>query len=451
MRQMQPVLWTKGVLLTPQHLQVQDRFLEDLLQFQLSALRFAPWGFQRLEIDREALASGQVALTAATGLFADGLPFDCPDPDAAPQPKPIGDAWGADRQWLDVFLAVPEYRDNGFNVGTSPRDGGARYVAEVLVRNDENTGRAAKPIQVARKNLRLLVSGESLEGSSVLPVARVRKNAVGEYQLDAQFVPPLVSVGASDHLITMLRQLVETLSARSSALAGVRRHKNVSVAEYSITDVSSFWLLYTINTHFPRLRHLLDTRAHHPFELFDAMSALAGALTTFSPTIHPRQLPAYDHADPGPGFTELQRVLLELLRTVVPPGFVSLPLQVVRPGVHATAIEQDAYFTAPQLYLAVSAAMPARDLTQKVPHSLKASSNDRVDELVRGALGGLALVYTPNPPSAVQVKTDHHYFQVDRSGDHWTAVMRARNLAVHVPDTFVGAQLELLVVLPPKG
>ena len=48
MRQMQPVLWTKGVLLSPQHLQTQDRFLEDLIQFQLSGLTYCPWGFHRL-------------------------------------------------------------------------------------------------------------------------------------------------------------------------------------------------------------------------------------------------------------------------------------------------------------------------------------------------------------------------------------------------------------------
>jgi len=57
MRQMQPVLWTKGVLLSPQHLQTQDRFLEDLIQFQLSGLTYCPWGFHRLEIDHEALAA----------------------------------------------------------------------------------------------------------------------------------------------------------------------------------------------------------------------------------------------------------------------------------------------------------------------------------------------------------------------------------------------------------
>lgn len=78
MRQMQPVLWTKGVLLSPQHFQTQDRFLEDLLEFQLSTLAFCPWGFSRLEVDREALAGGSFAIAAAAGILPDGLLFDMP-------------------------------------------------------------------------------------------------------------------------------------------------------------------------------------------------------------------------------------------------------------------------------------------------------------------------------------------------------------------------------------
>ena len=33
MRQLQPVIWSKGTFLTPQHLQTRDRFLESVLQF----------------------------------------------------------------------------------------------------------------------------------------------------------------------------------------------------------------------------------------------------------------------------------------------------------------------------------------------------------------------------------------------------------------------------------
>ena len=57
MKQLKPVLWTKGTFLTPQHLQIQDRFLEDTLNFRLQALKFCPWGFRELAINAELLAA----------------------------------------------------------------------------------------------------------------------------------------------------------------------------------------------------------------------------------------------------------------------------------------------------------------------------------------------------------------------------------------------------------
>ena len=53
MKRLQPVIWTKGTFLSPQHLQLQDRFLENLLQFHLDSLSFRPWGFRSLQISRE--------------------------------------------------------------------------------------------------------------------------------------------------------------------------------------------------------------------------------------------------------------------------------------------------------------------------------------------------------------------------------------------------------------
>ena len=129
MRQLQPVLWTKGVLLSPQHLQMQDRYLEDLLSFRLGALAFRPWGFHGLEIDREALAGGAFAVTAASGIMPDGLLFDAPLADAVPPPKPLDEAWDPDRPTLDVYLTIPEYRPDGFNVASAQRDQSTRYRA----------------------------------------------------------------------------------------------------------------------------------------------------------------------------------------------------------------------------------------------------------------------------------------------------------------------------------
>jgi type VI secretion system protein ImpJ len=447
MRQMQPVLWTKGVLLSPQHLQTQDRFLEDLVQFQLSTLTYCPWGFARLEIDREALASGSFALTAASGLFPDGLPFDIPASDAAPAPKALEGCWEPDQQTLDIHLAVPEYRAGGHNV-TARSDGGTRYQAEILLRRDENTGLAEKPIQVARKNLRLLAQGESLEGSATVRVARLRRSESGEYQLDPRFIPPLVDISASEYVLAIARRLVEILSAKSASLAGMRRQKNQSLADFSIADVASFWLLYTVNTHLPLLRHLFETRRGHPSELFAGMTALAGALTTFSPTIHPRQLPAYEHDDLSTCFTALDEQLRLLLETVVPVNFVSLPLRLVQPSIHATALDQDRYLAAPQLYLAMSSTSRQPDIWPRAPHLLKVGSADRIEHLIRQALPGLPLTHVPTPPGAIPIKTNFNYFLLGKSGREWDAIAAARNLAVYAPADYPDLQIELVLVLP---
>lgn len=447
MRQMQPVLWTKGVLLTPQHMQTQDRFLEDLIQFQLASLSFRPWGFQHLEIDHEALAGGSFALTAARGIFPDGLLFDMPVADAPPPPRVLDGVWEPDQDVLDVFLAIPEYRYGGQNVSAAQQDRATRYCADVLLRRDENTGLVERPIQVARKNFRLLVEGEAQEGYSVLRVARLRRAATGEQQLDARFIPPLLDITASEYLVAIARRLVEILSAKSSALSGLRRHKNQSLADFSISDVANFWLLYTINTYFPELRHRYETERGHPAALFTAMLGLTGALTTFSTTVHPRALPAYEHDDLSACFTELDERLRFLLETVVPSNTVSLPLTRVQPTVYATALDQDRYFAAPQIYLAASGAVARPDLWPRAPQLLKVSSADQIELLIRQALPGVGLTYVQSPPAAVPIKTNFHYFLLTKSGRDWDSIVRARNLAVYAPSDYPDPQLELVILL----
>ncbi len=451
MRQMQPVLWTKGLVLSPQHLQIQDRYYEDLIDFRLNTLTFSPWGFQRLQIDREALAAGVFSITEATGTFPDGLPFDVPGADAPPPPKPLEGLWEQDRDTMLVSLAVPEYRPGGHNVSGSLGDGFTRFRPEVVLRRDENTGLAEKPIQVARKNLRFLVEGESSEGNLVLPLARLRKSATGEITLDPHFVPPVLDIAASEHLAMILARVVEILGAKSTTLAGARRQKNQSLAEFSISDVASFWLLYTINTHFPALRHIQEVRRGHPAELYAAMLALTGALTTFSNTIHPRDLPTYAHEDLTACFGRLDAMLRELLETVVPARYVSLPMRRVQPSVYAAALDREQYVGAPQFYLAVKATASQADIIRRVPQVVKVASAERIDLLVRQALGGLPLTHTPSPPGAISIKVNFQYFQITKGGPEWDAVVRARNVAVYVPADLPDPELELVLVLPASS
>ncbi len=448
MKQLEPVIWTKGTLLNPQHLQIQDRFLENTLRFQLDALSFRPWGFESLRLDQEALAGGQFAITAASGIFPDGLLFDIPNSDSVPPPRTLADAFEPDQETLDVSLAIPNAREHGLNISGARRDGSARYRAELALVRDENTGLSEKAVQVARKNIRLLLEGESHEGNSTLHVGRIRRTPAGLYQLDPRHVPPLLDIRASDYLVAIVRRLVEILSARSSSLAAPRRQKNQSLADFTTADIANFWLLYTINSHFPVFRHLFETRGGHPETLFAAMLALAGALTTFSLKIHPRDLPAYDHEDLGACFTDLDEKLRLLLETVVPSNFVSLPLKLVQPSIYAASLADDKLLNNTRMYLAVSAEMSQGDLIARAPYLIKICSANHIEHLVRQALPGMALTHVPSPPSTIPVKLAYQYFSLSQAGPAWESVIRGRNLAAYVPGDFPNPQMELIVLLP---
>src|SRR5579862_1795973 len=374
MKRLQPVIWAKGTFLTPQHMQHQDRFLEDTLQFQVESLNFRPWGFQRLEIDHAALASGTMALTRASGIFPDGLLFDAPDSDPAPPPKSLADTFQVDQDAVDVYLGVPHHRDRGLNVSGVQLSAETRFRAEVMLLRDENTGLAEKPIQVARKNLRLMVKSEVREGTAALRVGRVQRSQAGTYQLDRTFIPPLVDFQASEHLVSIVRRLVEILAAKSSELAGNRRQKNQALANFTASDIASFWLLYTINSNFPLLNHFFQAGKGHPERVFHTMLCLAGALTTFSADIHPRDLPKYDHDNLSFCFSDLDNKIRLLLETVVPSNFVSLALKEVQPSIYATALADDRYLANTRLYLAINAEMKQADMIQKAPRLLKVAS-----------------------------------------------------------------------------
>jgi type VI secretion system protein ImpJ len=401
-----------------------------------------------LSIDQSALAGGFFALASASGLFPDGMPFEIPASDAAPPPKPLAQYFDNETDTLDIWLAIPHYRERGLNVSVSQQGADTRFVAELAVVRDENSGTGEKPVQLARKNFRFLVQGENREGTSSIRVARIKRSAAGTLQLDAHFVPPLLDISANEYLVAIARRLVEILSAKSSMLSGMRRQKNQSLADFTSSDIANFWLLYSVNTHLPMLRHIFESRKGHPEALYSMMLSLAGALTTFSLKIHPRDLPVYDHDELEPCFTDLDEKLRYLLETVVPSNFVSLPLKLVQPFIYATALAEDKYLTNTRMYLAVNAEMSEAELINRTPQLIKVCSATHIEHLVRQALPGLTLTHVSRPPSSIPMKLNFQYFSLNQSGMAWEAVQRARNLAAYVPAEFPNPQLELVILLP---
>ncbi len=448
MRQLQPVIWSKGTFLSPQHMQAQERFVEDSVRFYLESLVTNASGFLKLQLDAQALAEGQLSLSSAIGVFPDSLPFDIPLSDAPPRSRALEECFEPDQASCTFYLAIPEYRRGGVNVSIGRGRVSTRFTANLQLARDENGGNREKPVQVAQKNVQILSENENMEGSVLLACARILRTEAGTFLSDPSFVPPLLNIHSTDVIVSMLRSLVEMLVTRGNELAGTRRQKNQSLADFTASDVASFWLLYTINTRLPGLRHLLQSPNVSPQRLFDEMSDLAGSLTSFSFKIDPRDLPQYTHEDPGPCFKKLDELIRIMLETVVPSNFVSLALKQVRDTIYAASIDKDSYLENTRFYLAVSADMRDPDVIDKAPKLMKVCSATHIENLIRHALPGMRLAHVPNPPRALPVKLKYHYFALEQNGQAWDSVVRARNFAVYAPSDFINPTMELVILLP---
>jgi type VI secretion system protein ImpJ len=450
MKNLQRVVWSKGMFLTPQHFQAQDRFVEDSLQFRFSASLFANWGVTSLKIDQEALANGTFTLQSCRGILPDGLAFSFPDCDAAPAGRPLAEYFSPTQESMDVYLGIPQHLPQSLNFTAAVTDAApgaaTRYIVETVDINDESAATEQKMIQVGRKNFRLLFEGQNLEGFTTLRIARVsRKDA--SYALDPEFIAPCLDISSSEQLMMLLRRLIEILATKSESLNANRRQRSRDLADFSANEAAHFWFLHTVNSCWPELKHIWAVRKGHPETLYVTMLRLAGALTTFVTDSSVRDLPDYDHNNLGSCFGLLDEEIRKLLETVIKSKCISIPLRLDKSIWSGTISNEEYLHHGSQFFLAVSARMGIDDLIKRVPQLVKISPTDEMQNLIRLSLPGLTLRHAPSPPSSILFKLENQYFSLNQSGPLWDRITQSRNISVQVPSEIVGAKIELLVLL----
>jgi len=451
MKRQPRVVWTKGMFLSPQHFQVQDQHFEDLIQFRFGSSNYANYGVTNLQLDAEAVANGMVKITSARGLLPDGESFDMPNSDELPPSRQFAQHWPTGTEVLDVYLSLPERRENARNVSLAVEQSSSaamdtRYASEVRLVPDDSQGGDEKPVQVGKKTFRLLFGTEFRDGYSSIRIAKLERSATGVPMLRPAFVAPCLDLASSEYLMGLLRRQVEILLTKSASLSGPRRERGKAAASFSASETDKFWLLHTVNSYLPELKHIYKTRQGHPETAYVAMLRLAGALSTFSLEAGPGDLPDYDHENLGICFTLLDARVRDLMETVLPSKYRAIPLTLTDRSIWSGTVDDDNLFKNSQFYLAVSASMGVGDLITKVPQYIKMAASDDLDRLVRFAIGGLTLRHTQVVPSAIPVKLDNQYFQINQSGPLWDKLMLSRRIGVHAPGEIPDPKMEVVVV-----
>lgn len=435
------VIWSEGMFLQPQHFQQHERYLENLIEARARPGRSHGWGFLSVEVDKGALAMGKVALTAGSGLFPDGTPFDFPATHAAPPPLNIPTSA---RDQL-IMLAVP-MRRKGFSESDAGQNGQgklARYnVTELEVA--DSTSDYAAPIQVGQMRLSLLLESEQTDAYACVGVLRLgERRADNQLLLDKDYIPPTLTIrdnatlaGFCDEIFGLLHQRGEELAAQLS-----------QPGRGGVAEVADFMLLQAVNRHEPVFAHYCRTALFHPEELFVAMLSLAGDLSTFSrESRRPEGQPAYQHDKLELTFAPLMSELRSALSMVLHRSAVPIELQDKKYGVRLAQLPDRDLLKSAGFILAVNAKMPSETLRSRFPSHVKLGPVERIRDLVNLALPGIPLHAMAVAPRQIPYHAGFNYFEVERGGELWDQLERSGGLAMHIAGEFPGLELEFWAI-----
>ncbi|MGR7483769.1 type VI secretion system baseplate subunit TssK [Klebsiella aerogenes] len=437
-------LWEDGAALAPQQFQQQACWNEYMSDTVARMGISHPWGVAAAEFDDAALALSRLNATRLVARFQDGTVIDTDLADNLPPVCDLSSVAGSES--VEVVVALPLLNASGGNLDNGQDSERPRRWKGERVVVQELAGHESGELAILRHAITLRLSTQENTAYLTCPVARLMRNAQGQWSRDTSFIPPMLSVSASPSLVSELGDLLVRLQARRKRLMAMRRESNERMADFAVADVSLFWLLNALNSAEPVLSELLQTPSRHPELLYRELSRLAGSLLTFSLEHDAGDIPAYLHATPEQVFPPLLTLLDKLLEASLPSRVVSIELkhddQIWKGTLHDARLREGADF-----YLSVRSSMPNHELQTKFPLLCKAGSFEDVSDVVNVALSGMVIRPLPHVPAAIPLRLENQYFSLDLSCEAARDMLEMGSCTFYTPRSLGDVKLELFAVL----
>ncbi|GEK74571.1 MULTISPECIES: type VI secretion system baseplate subunit TssK [Halomonas] len=437
-----PVVWSEGLFIKPQHFQQQQRSLQGLVDTRLRGVGGYLHGFLTLELNAEYLSFGRIALSRASGVMPDGTPFHLPDDDLEPPALEIDDASVANQV---VYLGVPLATDGVAEVSWEASSLASRYRAEPRgVRDLHSRVGDIADLDLARVAPRLLLEQEDRSAYACLAVARIlERRPDGSLVLDENFLPTLLNVQAAPVLQRFVGEMAGLMRERARNLAQRLSTPNQS----GVADVADFMLLQSLNRAQPRFQHLARLGHLHPERLYADMHETCCELTTFTAESRlPPEFPAYDHDRPEAAFRPLMQSLRQSLSTVLEPRAMAIQLQSRRYGLKVATVADRSLLEDADFILAVRADLPPERLRKLFVQQTKVASVERIRDLISLQLPGIPLEPLPVAPRQLPFHAGYTYFRLDRQSEAWSMLNGASGFAFHVAGDFPGLEMQFWAI-----
>lgn len=300
-----PVQWFEGMLLSPQHFQQNNNYLQQALFHHLQRTNPFYWGVCELEIDQDAVTYDQLVVNKVHAVMPDGtvvkhavskqqtmeseglkqLSIQLSDiPDIEPQ-KPFY-----------VHLAIPTLSDGcASDVDSELKRYDSVNEGKVIDQND-----IQNKIDLVRLRTRLilLVDSQLSPNFSSFPILKLEKTYDGSFQI-LNYTPPALYVPKTDapYQVKLGKNIGTLLGEIRTKATGLRNFFTDTQGQNSIVSAVQKQRIHYLTSCLPGVEVLLSSQMAHPQQLYLAMVNLAGNMAIIHPDLLPPSFSEYRHND----------------------------------------------------------------------------------------------------------------------------------------------------------
>lgn len=406
MSDLQPVLWSEGLLLSQQHFQSLERALLTQWQWYIESLSIEHWGVSDLSLNHWQLQRGVFSLSQLNLLLPDkrwvsfdekrrGFPLTCELQDSS----------------HDIYIQIPKgEKAHGLSGYDKPKPESSFYLANYERITDSFDSDRQHEVALGDYNLSVTTKPACQSQYSVL-LATVRKQAGGSYELVSETIPPILTIRSSkifmERLSNCIQQLAIALAIPQNQLTALSTDESL-LCRYQLVQLLQ------------KLKRFEQEGCAHPKRVLLTFDETISSLHSLLFPEEKTALLLYQHNNLAEVFTQIESRLAELLVSVLQPGSEQLPFK-QESSYHWSVELPFSCFNKANWFLKVDANEPvANEFMQQV----KLGATPDIHLLVSQGLSGLSI-------SQDKSRRDN-WFVVNQQSKHWQRVRESQSLSLHI-------------------
>lgn len=444
------VLWTEGTLLSQQHFQQWDEYIDKTSNIIRIACQSETYGILDYAIDESALDTGIFKLTNCSIIFKSGRIYQLGNNEESL-------IYNIDEnitEGLDIYLSLP-INNIAYNISGYPKvesENAAWDVDFQDIRDQYDTDREREigfvSLNVKLKAYNLNSEDHKKDANEKILIARILPRGFKQYYIDENLIPPLVYLKANRQLYNKLINLKDSLEVKTRDLVLRRDEYYASAVQFNASVLKTYSLLESFNKTRIKMANVLQRGTVHPQVVYNLLLDFIGSLSAFSNTFMSHNVSDfyYNHDDLAKSFNEVINFIEKIINETFPDRISIFNFSKSRNNLYSTDMISSDELTSLSFFLKVKKHEEADLWIRSFINETKVASETNIDLYLASALPGVEIKHVIKAPTYLSMQSGYEYFSICKQSSAWEDIIEHQSIAVYVSQKFSDYEIDLVAV-----